>query len=175
MVPSTPAELLRDLLYQMAGDQGVVGGLGADPVRRDGPVAQARHQHRIPLLQVQQAAQLRRQCPGRPWKRVLLPAQQAIQLHRDIGPHRLAQGLGAAFVQDTHSRDLVALPHAVPGLHASELRGLPRLLLPELCGLHRQVCPPFQHVQYSFRGTRYGAVFPIWYYFLPKRRSYAKR
>ena len=157
-------EVLRHPLHQVAGDHGVLHRQGAHRVGGDGAVAQAHHQHALPGPELQQGGELRPHRPGRPAEGVRLPALQAGELHRHVGPLRLAQGLRPLPVQDVHPGDGKA-SRSVSLVSTPLQRAPPGALLPDALGLHGQVRPPSKHPLFTLSSKIMGpAALYIWYF-----------
>ena len=145
-------EVLGHLPHQVPGDQSTLVDLGADGVGGDGPVSKPHHQHQaVGGHPLQKAGELSRHRPGRPAEDVLLPPGHSVQGEGHIVPPGLAQGLLALLVQNAHRGYRDSLPVSLLRRHPGQAGGLPRPLLPQLPGLHRQVCSPDFHDGSPFR------------------------
>ena len=130
------AEILRQMLDEVARQEEPRDGFRPQCVGRDGGVAEAGHEDAVLRAERHQAAQLLRDGAGcrtgilRPFRK----------LHGHIGPRRLPQRFLALPVADFHVGHGEALRAAFTGAHAAKLRRLPGGLLPECFGLQSQVC-----------------------------------
>ena len=136
--------MLRGHVNEMPGDQGAVGGLGADGVGGDGPVSQAHHHHRLVPLG-QQGLQNARQGGHRPGEGPLLPAAQAVEVQGVVDPHALAQSLRPGGVGHPDGGEAEAPLPGLGALHPLQLRRVSQ----QLPGLQGQIGPPCQHSRSS--------------------------
>ena len=131
------AELLRQVADEVARQEQPAQAQRPEGIRRDGFVSESGHEHTLPRLQAQQPPQLRRQ---RLSGRADVPRQRR-QLQRDIAPGGLAERGLAPAVENVHVRHGKAVPLALPGANARQLRRFPGALLPERLCLHGKVRP----------------------------------